>query len=92
MKNPVKIEILGRAYRLTSDADEKYVQRLALYINDKIEGVLKHARQKTDLDVIVLAILNISDEFFKFKDDQESFQKLIDDKSAKLIKLIDTQG
>jgi cell division protein ZapA len=91
LRGLVKVEILGREYKLKSDADEEYVQELARYVNEKIEEVLKNTGTVTTLDVVILTILNIADEFFRLRNERGSIQKGIERRFENLIKLIDSQ-
>ncbi len=64
-KNRITVIINGRQYVLVSDESQEYLKKLAEYVNAKLRDV----RQSTDNIMgerpMVLALLNICDEYFK---------------------------
>ncbi len=87
-KNESKVLIGGNVYTLSGDESEEYLQRVALYMNKKMEEVRNSDNGKklnTRLQSVLLAI-NIADDYFKMKtqaEDQESeegtLKKQVDD-------------
>ena len=64
-KNRVSVVINGRRYTLVAGADTEYIQGLADHVNEKVEEVLKEGQNVIGERPVVLAALNICDEFFK---------------------------
>lgn len=61
VKRTIKIHIAGQQYVLRSDADERYVQSLADFVNARINA-LKGNRQVATQSDVVLAALKLADE------------------------------
>lgn len=69
-KNDTKVLIGGNVYTLSGNESEEYIQRVALYINNKMEEVRRSDNGKTlntRLQSVLLAI-NIADDLFKSKE------------------------
>ena len=68
-KNSAKVMIDGKIITLGGYESEEYLQRVANYINHKIEEIeqiTKYRRMSPDTRSIMLAI-NIADDYFKAK-------------------------
>lgn len=73
MKNESKVLIGGNVYTLSGDESEEYLQRVALYMNKKMDEVRNSENGKklnTRLQSVLLAI-NIADDYFKMKTQTE---------------------
>ena len=62
MSNRVKVEIYGQSYTLSGDLDEDYVQRLARYVDEKMNAVSEATQTVDSVRVAVLAAMAIADE------------------------------
>lgn len=75
-KNDTKVLIGGNVYTLSGNESEEYIQRVALYINNKMEEVRRSDNGKTlntRLQSVLLAI-NIADDLFKSKETINQFE------------------
>lgn len=86
MSNNTKVLIGGSVYTLSGSESEEYLQRVALYINKKMEEVNESAEGKklsTRLQNVLLAI-NLVDDLFKAKEELKLCQadqtKLLEEK------------
>ncbi len=73
-KNNTKVLIGGTVYTLSGEESEEYIQRVALYINNKMDE-LKHSDNGQMLNTRLLNVLlaiNIADDLFKERDDVEA--------------------
>ena len=78
MKNESKVLIGGNVYTLSGDESEEYLQRVALYMNKKMDEVRNSENGKklnTRLQSVLLAI-NIADDYFKMKTQTEEQENL----------------
>lgn len=66
--NKVSIKINSRYYTVTAEESEEYIRALCDYINEKIELVLDSGTNVLGERPLVLAALNICDEYFKVKE------------------------
>jgi cell division protein ZapA len=71
MKRAVDVEIMGHKFTVSSDADESYIHRVAAYVDEKTQEIMKASRPQANFNVAVLAALNIADEYYKLKEKYE---------------------
>ena len=67
MKNRVVVNILGEDYTLLAEENEEYVLKTADLVRGKIDEIVSAAPVPT-MNAVVLAALNIADEYFKAVD------------------------
>ena len=63
--NKLAITINSRRYTVVANESDEYIERLAEHINEKVDYVLKGGQNIIGERPIVLAALNICDEYFK---------------------------
>lgn len=84
----VEVYILGQKYTIKGDAPEEHIIRLASYVDEKLKEVYSSSPNITPVKASILAALNIADELFKLKNDQEHLSK-IEEKTNTLTALFD---
>ncbi len=89
MKRSFHIEILGQKLTVISDSDEKAVAGVVQYVNDKVDEISKGGNNLNTLTIAVLAALNIADELFKAKGENDLISQQLENKTQVLIDLID---
>ena len=63
MKRTVQIEIAGARYRMSSDADENYLQRLADIVNERVDALgPKAARSPSPAQLLAIVALGLAEE------------------------------
>jgi cell division protein ZapA len=67
----VKIEIFDQFYNINTDQGPQYLQELGDYVDSRMRAVSAAARTVDSLKVAVLAALNIADELFTLRKQQE---------------------
>lgn len=67
MKQTVQVTILGQHYSVRSEADPEEVRRVADFVNRRIEETHAAIRTANTLDVVVLALLNVTGELFELQ-------------------------
>lgn len=70
-KNYAEVLIDGKIYTLGGSEDERYLQRVASYINDKTAQLKKQpgfTKQSQDYQTVMVE-LNIADDYFKMLDE-----------------------
>lgn len=80
MINRVNITINSRTYTVVANENEEYLKSLGDYINEKVRLVLSEGTHVMGEKPIVLAALNICDEYFKLmnkKTNDESVSDLL---------------
>ncbi len=84
--NESKVLIGGNVYTLSGNESEEYLQRVALYINKKMDEVRNSDNGKslnTRLQSVLLAI-NIADDYYKMKVKNEEMQASFDDHNKEI--------
>lgn len=66
------VTINSRRYDVVAEESEEYIEKLAKHINEKVELVLRGGKNIIGERPIVLAALNICDEYFKLRDDRKT--------------------
>jgi cell division protein ZapA len=63
VKRTVQIEIAGARYRMSSDADENYLQRLADIVNERVRALgPKAARSASPAQLLAVVALGLAEE------------------------------
>lgn len=63
--NRINITINSRVYTVVADEEEGYLKSLCDYVNDKVKTALREGGNVMGERPLVLAALNICDEYFK---------------------------
>ncbi len=66
------VTINSRRYDVVAEESAEYIEKLAAHINEKVELVLRGGKNIIGERPIVLAALNICDEYFKLRDDRRA--------------------
>lgn len=70
----IDVDILGKNYRLRTDRSEQEIAEIIRIVQDKIEEVKQGIGQESPKDVLVLALLNVIEEYWTL---QEEHRKLL---------------
>ena len=84
----VSVEIFGQRYPIRSTLDEEYIRRLATYVDGKIRAAGDTAPSGDPVRLVVLAALNIADEFFRHLETAQSGAGVAE-RAAELEPLLD---
>ena len=88
-KNKVEVIIGGKVFTLVGYESEEYLQKVALYINNKMAEFSKedaYRRQPADVRANLM-YLNIADDYFKAKKLGDSLQEEVDSKDKEVYDL-----
>jgi len=77
----VEVQILGQNYSIKVDEDEAYVKSLARYVDEKLREIYNTTPTVSQLKAAIMASLNIADELFKLRMEQENIERLIEEKT-----------
>lgn len=81
-KTDIQVVIGGKVYTLSGYEGEEYLQKIALYINNKmteLNHTPNYRRLNSDMQKILLE-LNMADDFYKAKSQIETLEQEIEDK------------
>ena len=86
MEKLIKVSILGRDYTIKSDEQERYIQQLAEYINQKL-GEITDKGVSNPVNTLILAAFTIADDFHKLKGRQNDFISRVENKMMELERI-----
>lgn len=92
MKKALDVEILGQKFTISSDAEESYMLRVAGYVDDKMQELMRSSKPVAKSNLAMLAALNIADEYHRLKDAHESILRRLDRLSKKLSTTLTEEG
>jgi len=85
----VSVEIAGQRYPIRSALDPEYVNRLAVYVDDKMRAAADSAPTGDALRLAVLAALNIADELFTLRERQQEIDGPLRKRVEKCVALVE---
>jgi len=84
-----EVYILGQKYTIKGDAPEEHIRDIASYVDKKLKEVHNSIPNITPVKASILAALDIADELFKLRSEQEVITKTIEEKAERLASLFD---
>ena len=92
MKETVTLEIAGARYRMTSDAGEEHLQRLANRINERIEALgPKAARAASPAQLLAVVALELADDLEQAEQRSERLEQATRQTVQRAIERIDAR-
>ncbi|NIS62952.1 MAG: cell division protein ZapA [Proteobacteria bacterium] len=91
MERLVEVNIFGQDYTIKTDADAEYIQRIAKYVDEKMDEIVRNTKTVSTLNTAILAALNIADDFFKELEKRKEILAEVENRSMEIVKTIDTQ-
>lgn len=89
MDRTVSIELFGKAYTFRADAQVLEVEDVAEYVVEQVDKAQASAEVPGKLDTVILAALNIANDYFEMKKRCEEVLRQIDHRCTVLIENID---
>ena len=71
-KSSVAVTIAGQEYKIKSDADAAWLQRVAAYVDDAMVRIREHTGTVDTRDLAVLTALNVARELITLREDPAS--------------------
>ena len=84
----VKVDIFGKTYTLKGDADPEYVQKVAAFVNERMNEVAGTASVASTAKVAILAAVNIADELFREQQKRLETLATLEDRSDQITHLL----
>ena len=85
----LKIKFLDIDYVIKTDAEEDYVQKIASYLEDKVKEISKQESAMVVPRSFLLAMLKITDDYFKVERDFEEFKDRAEERSKRLVQILE---
>ena len=88
----VKVNILGQDYVVRSAAGQKYLEKVAAYVDEKMEEIKASGIDDSQqLRIAILAAMNITDELFTYKKEKQKFVDKVEDKTLAITEFIENR-
>jgi len=88
----VSIELFGQAYTFKASGEVSEAQEVADYLTEQVEKAQTAAESPNKLDSLILAALNIANDYFRLKRSREDLSRDIDQRCQDLIEHIDSNS
>ena len=75
IKNKVNVRIGGNDYTIVGVECEEHIQRVAMYIDKKLNEITRSNNRLSTSMAAVLAAINIGDEYIRIKDKEIALEK-----------------
>ena len=85
----ISVEINGQRYPIRTTLDQEYVERLAIYIDQKMRAAADSTPTGDSLRLAVLTALNVADELFRCRDGTRVGNGELAERAGELERLVD---
>ena len=87
---PVKVSIMGQEYNVRTDADPKYIKKVAKFVEDRMKEIQDAAPDTTSqLRIAVLAAMNVTDEYFSIMQKKNEAIDKLESKTIAITEFIE---
>jgi cell division protein ZapA len=87
---PVKVRIRNAEYLVQGEDNEKQVQRIADYVNDKLKEIEQGTEGLSEKRTAILAALDIAGDYFQIIREREDLLSKLRQRTQSLIRSIDS--
>jgi cell division protein ZapA len=87
-KLTIKVTIYGKEYSIRSNENPDYVAEVARFVDSKMVEVDRSGISSSPIQAAVLAAMNITDEYFKIRDNAGDSLSDMDERCKELIERI----
>ena len=84
----VEIKVFGQVYTVKTDTDEEHIQKVARYVNEKMDEVIKNTKSVSSINIAILTALNIADDLIKERTRRLALLQEVEQKSNDLVERI----
>jgi cell division protein ZapA len=88
-KQTIVIELAGSKYRITSDANETHLQRLAQMVNQRIDDLGRVSRTASPAQVLAIVALGLADDLMAAEERRKRIEEVTRRTIADAISRID---
>ena len=83
------VQIFGKEYPISSDQNPEYIQKLADYVDKKMNEIASETETLASGRIAILACLNIADDLMRLKKEKEQLIRIIEERIANITKMIE---
>ncbi len=87
----VTVTIFGHDYTLRGEADSEYVEKVADFVDRKMNEVAENSAVGSTAKVAILAAINIADELFRERQKRQEALAMLDAKTGQIARLLDQE-
>lgn len=87
----VQVKIFGEVYTLRGEAEPKYANELAQYVDQKMQEISSKSPATHSSKVAILAAINIAHEYFQCHRKKKEQERAIGEKTKDIIEGIEEQ-
>jgi len=84
----VTVNIFGREYTLKGEADADYVQKVAAFVDERMNEVARNSSVASTAKVAILAAINIADELMREQQKRLHTMATLEDRSVHITRLL----
>lgn len=89
MSSPVKVQIFGQTYAIRGQLDERYVQKLAAYVDAKMNAIAESTATVDTQKIAILAALAIADELHSVQRERGEHEELLREQAERCLTLVE---
>ena len=89
-KNVLRVEIFGTGYSIRGEENQEYIREVASYVDARMREINQRLPIASHAKVAVLASLNLADELFKLRRQNERLTQEIGKRAKALSKELET--
>lgn len=87
----VTVKIFGHEYTLKGEADVEYVQKVAEFVDRKMNEVSSNSTVASTTKVAILAAVNIADELFREHQKRHEALSMLDERTEQIAELLERE-
>jgi cell division protein ZapA (FtsZ GTPase activity inhibitor) len=88
----ISIELFGQAYTFRASGPVSQAEEVTNYVAEEIEKARAAGEAPSKLDTVILAALNIANDYFEVRRSRQDLVRDIDQRCKSLIERIDTNA
>ena len=82
MEKPIRVRILDHEYLVRSDEDEKQVQKVAQFVDEKFREIKDNVQGLSEAKTAILAAFHVASEYFQVLRERDDLVKDVQDHFA----------
>ncbi len=89
VSSPVKVQILGQTYAIRGELDQAYVQKLAKFVDEKMQAIAEATGTVDTQKIAVLAALAIADELHRHERELSDREENLREHAERCLTLVE---
>jgi len=90
-KGVVTVQIFGKEYPIASDQNREYVQKLADYVDRKMNEIAAEGETFASGKIAVQACLDIADDLMRTRNEKEQLIRTVQETVSSIAKMIENR-